>query len=65
MAITLTDGYAVLSLANDYFPFDQNYADFEEIEESQTLTTFIWLHMRWHNVGVVDAKETVKQATTI
>jgi geranylgeranyl pyrophosphate synthase len=75
MGITLTDEednqlesvrkpcYAALGLANDYFSFDREYAEFQASGESQTLVNSVWLHMKWHNVDVAAAKEMVRQAT--
>ena len=75
MGITLTDEedkqlesvrkpcYAALGLANDYFSFDREYAEFQASSESQTLINSVWLHMKWHNVDVAAAKEMVRQAT--
>lgn len=55
--------YAALGLANDYFSFDREYAEFKESGDSQTLTNSVWLHMQWHNVDSSSAKEMTKQAT--
>ncbi|RMZ70974.1 fusicoccadiene synthase [Pyrenophora seminiperda CCB06] len=55
--------YAALGLANDYFSFDREYAEFQEAGASKTLTNSVWLHMQWHHVDSDAAKEMTKQAT--
>jgi hypothetical protein len=55
--------YAALGLANDYFSFDREYAEFKE-SGADTLTNSVWLHMRWHGVDVKTAKVMVKKATS-
>jgi hypothetical protein len=55
--------FAALGLANDYFSFDREYADFEQANGSGTFTNSVWLHMQWHSVGSAAAKEMTKQAT--
>jgi geranylgeranyl pyrophosphate synthase len=55
--------YAALGLANDYFSFDREYAEFQDSGKSQTLTNSVWLHMKWHNVDSIVAKEMTRKAT--
>jgi geranylgeranyl pyrophosphate synthase len=54
--------YTALSLANDYFSFDREYDEFQASSKSQSMTNFVWIHMKLHNVDVVTAKKMVKQA---
>ncbi|KAI1818647.1 isoprenoid synthase domain-containing protein [Poronia punctata] len=62
--------YAALGLANDYFSFDREYAEFQESSSSSSsssgshLTNSVWLHMQWHGVDVQSAKEMVLKATS-
>lgn len=55
--------YAALGLANDYFSFDREYAEFQGSGQSQTFTNSVWLHMQWHNVDVTAAKRMTVEAT--
>ncbi|RAR08378.1 terpenoid synthase [Stemphylium lycopersici] len=55
--------YAALGLANDYFSFDREYADFQKPGESQTFINSVWLHMQWHNVDVAAAKRMTVEVT--
>ncbi|CAN9134015.1 unnamed protein product [Alternaria alternata] len=55
--------YAALGLANDFFSFDREYADFEKSGKSQTLTNAVWLHMQWYNMDVNAAKSMTLEAT--
>ncbi|KAI5376644.1 hypothetical protein J4E82_004590 [Alternaria postmessia] len=55
--------YAALGLANDFFSFDREYADFEKSGKSQTLTNAVWLHMQWYNKDVNAAKSMTLEAT--
>ena len=55
--------YAALGLANDFFSFDREYADFEKSGKSQTLTNAVWLHMQWYNTDVHEAKRMTLEAT--
>jgi hypothetical protein len=54
--------YAALGLANDYFSFDREYAEFTA-SNAETLTNAVWLHMKWHGVDVEAAKDMVRSAT--
>jgi hypothetical protein len=55
--------YAALGLANDYFSFDREYAEFQASGQSTTLINSVWLHMQWHHVDSDTAKEMTRQAT--
>ncbi|CAN9449237.1 unnamed protein product [Alternaria alternata] len=55
--------YAALGLANDFFSFDREYADFKKSGKSQTLTNAVWLHMQWYNMDVNAAKSMTLEAT--
>jgi len=55
--------YAALSLANDFFSFDREYAEFKNTDTTQTLTNAVWLHMQWYNTDVHEAKRMTLEAT--
>jgi ophiobolin F synthase len=52
--------YTALSLANDYFSFDCEYANFQQFS-AKTLPNSVWLCMQWHQVDSNTAKEMIKQ----
>ncbi|KAH7123605.1 isoprenoid synthase domain-containing protein [Dendryphion nanum] len=66
--------YAALGLANDYFSFDWEYAEFKYQtaayitscslrEDADTFTNSVWLMMRWTNTDIVGAKDIIRGAT--
>lgn len=55
--------YAALGLANDFFSFDEEYAEFQKSDDENGLTNAVWLFMQWHGVDVARAKEMVRETT--
>ncbi|KAK4198536.1 isoprenoid synthase domain-containing protein [Triangularia verruculosa] len=56
--------FASLALANDYFSFDREYAEFclkGREEKGEKLINAVWLCMKWHGVGPEVAKGMVRE----
>lgn len=58
--------FASLALANDYFSFDREYAEFccgqKRNKEESRLINAVWLCMNWYGVAVEVAKGMVREA---
>lgn len=48
--------YAALGLCNDIFSFDIEFEDFQRTKK-EAMTNIVWLFMRWHNLGVEEARK--------
>ncbi|KAF7586323.1 hypothetical protein BBP40_009070 [Aspergillus hancockii] len=56
--------YAALGLANDYFSFDAEWKEFNQVQfDKGAMTNAVWLFMRWNNVGIAEAKDLVRKVT--
>jgi hypothetical protein len=55
--------HACLGLANDYFSFDREYADFDSAG-GRKLINAVWLFMQWQRVDAATAKQIVKKVAS-
>ncbi|KAJ9663560.1 hypothetical protein H2198_000826 [Neophaeococcomyces mojaviensis] len=55
--------YAALGLANDYFSFDVEYAEFQSNDKKKAMTNAVWLFMHWYGVDVAEAKRLARAET--
>lgn len=67
IADVVAPAWAALGLANDYFSFDQEYAEWshsacDEVDRVP-LTNAVWLCMQWHATDVHRAKQMVRDET--
>lgn len=54
--------HACLGLANDYFSFDREYAEFDSSDDGKLINA-VWLFMKWQGANASVAKQLVKEAT--
>lgn len=56
--------FAALGLANDYYSFDIEWKEFQEVsshKENPTMTNAVWLYMTWESLSIAEAKQKTRQ----
>ncbi|KAJ5670875.1 isoprenoid synthase domain-containing protein [Penicillium longicatenatum] len=56
--------FAALGLANDFYSFDIEWSEFQEIDNTDkvsTMTNAVWLYMKWENISSDEAKAKLRQ----
>lgn len=56
--------FAALGLANDFYSFDIEWDEFQQMDDTDktpTMTNAVWLYMKWENISIDEAKDRVRQ----